>query len=563
MNYNLRLVYRKRKHLTGFLFAFYGFLLTSFSAKAQPDAILPRPKLVVGIVVDQMRWDYLYRFYDKYGSGGFKRLMNEGFSCENMMINYLPSATAVGHSTIYTGSVPSIDGIAGNGWIDQLTGRKQYVTEDSSAQTVGSNSNAGKASPRNLLVTTITDELRLASNFRSKVVGISLKDRAAILPAGHSANAAFWLDDKESHFISSSYYMKSLPDWVNKFNEKELPEKMIAGGWKTLLPLKDYTESSPDSAGWEQNLGSKAVSVFPYENLADDYKKQHDIIRYTPFGNTLTLDFAKAAIEGYRLGMEQTSDFLTINCASTDYASHRFGPNSVEVEDVYLRLDRDLATFFQYLDKKIGKGNYLVFLSADHGGAHAKGFMEAHQLPSGIWDRGIIQNLNDFLASKTGVAQLVRKDGAVAASYQINYDMNRIAENQLNLNSIKKATVAFLRKQPGVLYAVDVEQIGSAPIPFRIKEMIINGYSYQRSGPVQIIPMAGWLPEFAAKGTTHGGWNPYDTHIPLLFMGWHIKHGKTNHTLYMTDIAPTIASLLHIQMPSGSIGSPIEAILNN
>ena len=209
-----------------------------------------------------MRWDYLYRYYDRYGTDGFKRLLNEGFSCENTLINYLPSATAVGHTTIFTGSVPSIDGIAGNEWIDQLSGRKWYCTEDTSEQTVGSNSAAGKMSPRNLLVSTITDELRLATNFKSKVVGVSLKDRAAILPAGHTATAAFWFDDATGRFITSTYYMKQLPDWVNQFNKKEPGKELLKNGWNTLYPVHTYTQSTEDNMPWEGSLGGKPKPCF-------------------------------------------------------------------------------------------------------------------------------------------------------------------------------------------------------------------------------------------------------------------------------------------------------------
>src|SRR6476660_5495970 len=215
-------------------------------------SLVQRPKLVVCIVVDQMRWDFLYRYYDRYGSGGFKRLLNDGFSCENTMINYLPSFTAVGHTTIFTGSVPSLDGLTGNDWIEQLTGKPVYCTADSTVQALGNASAIdGKMSPRNLLVSTITDELRIATNFQSKVVGVSLKDRAAILPTGHMANAAFWLDDETGHFITSTYYMKELPDWVVKFNDKNRIAQLIEKGWNTLYPIDTYKESDADNVAWE------------------------------------------------------------------------------------------------------------------------------------------------------------------------------------------------------------------------------------------------------------------------------------------------------------------------
>ena len=518
-----------------------------------------RPKLVVGIVVDQMRWDYLYRYYDRYGQDGFKRLLNDGFSCENTLINYLPSATAVGHSTIFTGSVPSIHGIAGNEWIDQLTGRKWYCTEDTTEQTVGSTSKAGKMSPRNLLVSTITDELRLATNFQSQVVGISLKDRAAILPAGHTATAAFWMDDATGRFITSTYYMKQLPAWVNQFNDKEPGKQLLKNGWNTLYPINTYTQSTEDNMGWEGSLGGKSTPVFPYD-IANRYHKKPGIIRQTPFGNTLTLNFAEAAVNGYQLGQKNTTDFLTINCASTDYVGHMFGPNSIEEEDVFLRLDKDLATFFHFLDQKIGKGNYLLFLTADHGGAHSLGFMKEHKIPGELWEtEQMVTQLNDLLNKKFEVANLALSD-ITAVDYQVNFDRKKVNDNHLDIDAIKKVAVDFLQKQAGVMYAVDVAHIGEIPVPQRIKEMIINGYNNKRSGAIQIITEPGWLPPYSRKGTTHGAWNPYDTHIPLIFMGWKIKPGYSNRTINMTDIAPTLAALLHTQMPSGCIGTPIQEI---
>lgn len=529
--------------------------LIAQKAKNQ-DIELNRPKLVVGIVVDQMRWDYLYRFYDKYEAGGFKRLLNQGFSCENTMINYIPSVTAIGHTTIFTGSVPAIHGIAGNDWIDPKTGKSTYCTDDSTVQTVGSMGNAGKMSPHNLLATTITDELRLATNFKSRVVGVSLKDRAAILPAGHNPTAAFWLDDEAGKFVSSTYYMQALPGWVDKFNDSKPIEKLIDKGWNTLLPIDQYTESSADDSKWEGNLKGATKPVFPYD-LKKAYELSHSSFRQTPFGNTLTLSFAKAAIDGYSLGQEGSVDFLTINCASTDYSGHLVGPNAVEIEDVYLRLDRDLADFFENLDKKVGKGNYLVFLTADHGAAHAEGFMEANKMPTGFLENDLEGKLDKTLMKKFGADKLV----LAIDNFQVFYDKNRIDSLRINPEKVKDATIEFLKAQDGIQFVVDQDKISDASIPEPLKDMMINGYNQQRSGSVLMITLPGWLPYYSQKGTTHSVWNPYDTHIPLIFMGWNIPHGSTNRTTEMTDISATLAALLHIQMPSGCIGSPITEVL--
>jgi len=528
-----------------------------YSQPAAKPSTVQRPRLVVGIVVDQMRWDFLYRYYDRYGSGGFRRLLSDGFSCENAMINYIPSFTAVGHSTIFTGSVPAIDGIAGNDWTDQLTGKFYYCTTDSTVQAVGAaNAVDGKMSPRNLLVSTITDELRLATNFQSKVVGVSLKDRASILPAGHTGTA-FWFDDSTGHFITSTYYMKQLPDWVVKFNDKKWVNQLIEKGWTTLYPINTYRQSDPDNNDYEGKYAGETSSSFPH-NLKTIYSKSKYSFRASPFGNTITLEFAKQALDGYQLGRGQATDFLTINIASTDYVGHQFGPNSIEIEDTYLRLDKDLADFFQVLDTKIGKGQYLVFLTADHGVAHNADYMKQHALPADFWyNSRVADSLNKMLSAKFHVASLVRS----VQNYQVNFDLNKIANENVDFDKVKNITVDYLMKQPGISFAANMDFIGRYPIPKHLQEMMINGYYFKRSGQVQIILNPGWYDAYSKTGTTHGTWNPYDTHIPLLWYGWNIKAGKLNREVNMTDISATLAALLHIQMPNGCIGHVIEEIV--
>jgi len=535
-------------------------LLTIIVSFGQPakTSLVQRPKLVVGIVIDQMRWDFLYRYYDRYSAGGFKRLLNDGFSCENTMINYLPSVTAVGHSTIFTGSVPALSGIAGNDWVEQLTGKTLYCTADSTVLALGNASAMdGRMSPRNLLVSTITDELRLATNFQSKVVGVSLKDRASILPAGHTANAAYWLDDATGHFITSTYYMKELPDWVVKFNDKNRINQLIEKGWNTIYPINTYKESDPDNVDYEGRFIGETSSSFPHD-LKTIYSKNRNSFRQTPFGNTLTLEFAKEALDAYQLGRGVVTDFLTINIASTDYVGHQYGPNSIEIEDTYLRLDKELADFFQILDAKIGRGRYLLFLTADHGVAHDIGFMQQHQVPADFWyQRSLLDTLNKILAAKFHTTSLVRS----IMNYQVNFNLNKIAAENSDFDAIKKTTVEFLQRQPGVSFAVDIAHIGDAPVPQPLKTMITNGYNFKRSGQVQIVLNAGWLETFNKTGSTHGTWNPYDTHIPLVWYGWKIKPGKLNREVYMTDISATLAALLHIQMPNGCVGHVIEEVL--
>ncbi|WP_026897559.1 alkaline phosphatase PafA [Daejeonella oryzae] len=538
----------------------FSFTLPSSAQKTKsgnPQNKLARPKLVVGIVVDQMRYDFLYRFYNRYESGGFKRLLNEGFSCENASIDYIPTYTAIGHSTVYTGSVPSIHGIAGNDFIIQTTGKTLYCTADSIVKTVGSTSAAGEMSPRNLLSTTVTDELKMATNFRSKVIGIAMKDRGAILPAGHSANAAYWFDDLTGNWISSTYYMNALPNWVQTFNQSKRVEKYMKQDWNTLYPISTYTQSYPDSNRYEGKFSNSAQGIFPIKTSAM-LAKGFGGIRSTPYGNSITLDLAKAAIENEALGQNSDTDFLTVSFSSTDYIGHQLGHNSVEIEDTYLRLDHDLSSFFTFLDSKMGKGNYTVFLTSDHGAATNANLLKDKNIPAGLWPgKEILADLNSLLLSKYKAPGLVIGLG----NYQVNLNNLLIAKNKLNEQEIVTDCIAFLKNKPGVAFVVNMQNIQNSSIPDELRSRIVNGYNAERSGAIQLILKPGWYLGYSSTGTTHGTWNSYDAHIPLLFMGWGINKGKTNQAVRMTDIAPTVSALLHIQEPNGSIGKPIVEVL--
>jgi predicted AlkP superfamily pyrophosphatase or phosphodiesterase len=526
------------------------------------SAELPRPKLVVGIVVDQMRWDYLYRYYSRYGNAGFKRLLNEGFSCENTMIDYIPTVTAAGHTAIYTGSVPAIHGIAGNDFIIQATGKSMYCTDDSTVRSVGAVSDAGKMSPRNLLTTTVTDELRLATNFRSKVIGIALKDRGGILPAGHTANAAYWFDDKSGNWITSTYYMNELPKWVTDFNNQKLPETYLKLDWNPLYPLDTYMQSTADDNKYEGDFKGAAAPTMPVKTSAL-YKGNLGMIRNTPYGNTMTLDLAVAAINGEQLGKGPVTDFLAVSLSSTDYVGHQFGVNAIETEDTYLRLDRDIASFLTFLDAKLGRGNYTVFLTADHGAAHNPAFLQDHNIPAGVWDdAAAMKDLNKILADKYKVDKMVIS----LDNYQVNLNNAAIKKMGLGEGAIKSDCIQYLQKSPLIAFAIDMKKAGDANIPEELRTRIINGYNVDRSGVIQIILKPGYFTGHSTNdkgptGTTHGTWNPYDAHIPFILMGWGIQHGTLNREVHMTDITPTIAALLHIQAPNGSVGKVVSEAL--
>ena len=522
---------------------------------AYPQTIA-RPKLVVGMVVDQMRWDYLYRFYNRYGQGGFKRLINEGFSAENTLIPYTPTLTACGHASVYTGTVPAINGIIGNNWFDPQLGRDVYCVEDKSVSTVGSSSKAGLMSPKNLLVTTVTDELRMATNFRSKVISVSLKDRGAVLPGGHTSNGSYWYDGSTGSFITSTHYMQQLPNWVNDFNARKLPNKYFAEDWNTLYPIATYTESTADDKPYERLFKDEKASVFPH--LFKQYaNKNYSMMTSMPQGNTFTLEFAKAAIPAEKLGLSGNTDFLAVSLSSTDYVGHQFGPNSIELEDTYLRLDKDLEDFFNYLDKTIGKGNYLFFLTADHGVTHVPGFSKENKLPAGgLTPRKYKNELDSLILKEFKVKDAI----FTLMNNQLIFDTDAIKAANADYSKIKQFSIDYLVKQEGVLNAVDVKNLGNASLPQDLKMKITNGFNARRSGDVYIILDAGWYPTLN-PGTGHAAWNPYDSHIPNVFMGWGVKPGKTNKEYYMTDIAPTVSALLHIQQPSGAIGKVITELM--
>ncbi len=525
-------------------------LIAANVVKAQQ---IQRPKLIVGIVVDQMRWDYLYRYYDRYSAGGFKRMMNQGFSCENTFIPYVPTITACGHSAIYSGSVPAITGITGNYWWDREQMKSVYCTEDGSVNTVGSSSSLGKMSPKNLLVTTICDELRLATNFRSKVVGIAIKDRGGILTAGHSANAAYWYDNTTGDWITSTYYMNELPGWVNDFNRQKLVDKYYQQGWQLLYPANTYVQSTADEKKYEAKPFGE---TFPYD-LKKFAGKNFGILPVTPFGNNFTTEFAKATIIGEKLGADDITDLLAISFSSPDYIGHTFGPNSIEAEDGFLRLDKELGSLFNFLDTKVGKGKYTVFLSADHGAAQVPEFMQENKLPGGrVFMMTVTGKLNKALKDRYNIDNIIVSD----ENYQVHLNHPALDSAKTNKKELIQWIVDRFSVEPGVFRAFALEDLNSIPLPARLRKMLNNGYYPLRNGDVQVILLPHYIDAYGSTGTTHGLWNPYDSHIPLLWYGWGIKQGKTNRETFMTDIAPTIAAMLHIQMPSGCTGHVIEEV---
>ena len=368
-------------------------------AQQQP-ASSEKPKLVVGIVVDQMRQEYLYRFYDKFGTGGFKRLMNDGFMLKNAHYNYAPTVTGPGHASVYSGTTPAVHGIIGNEYYDKDSKTLVNCVEDSLYKPVGNNAANGKLSPSRLMTSTITDELKLFTQKRAKVIGISIKDRGAILPAGHMADAAYWYDSKSGKFISSTYYMTKLPEWLNTFNGQNLAEKYLSQDWATLLPIDRYTESGPDDSPYERKFTGKDRATFPYKlSQLRSQNENHGLLTYTPFSNDYLTELAFAALGGEQLGKDATTDFLCVSYSAPDAIGHAVGPNAIEIEDTYLRLDRNIEELLRRLDKEVGPKNYTVFLTADHAVADVPQYLKDNKLPAGYFSSAYLKaKLDEFLS---------------------------------------------------------------------------------------------------------------------------------------------------------------------
>ena len=516
-----------------------------------------QPKLVVGIVVDQMRYDYLYRFSEKYGNGGFKRLLKEGFLCKNAQFNYAPTYTGPGHASIYTGTTPAIHGIAGNDWYDKKTKKEVYCTQDKNVQSVGSSSDAGLMSPVNLDATTIGDELKIETNNKAKVIAVSLKDRSSILPAGHAADGAYWFDGSTGGFITSTFYRNDLPKWLLDFNEQKLSKQYLEKGWNTLLPIDKYTESLPDDNAYEKAPNKKDKPVFPYDFKTQLDKNNFDIIRSTPFGNSLTKDIAIAAIAGEGLGTDAVCDMLCVSFSSTDYVGHSFGPKSVEIEDTYIRLDKDLEALFTYLDTKIGKGNYSLFLTADHGATEVPAYLQSEKINAGyVNGKDITRKLKKELY-KEYADSLVMK----YTNQQVYLNDSVILAKKLDKFAVEKFCVRVLLSLDEVSDALCGEQLQlQTQNDLLFKALVQRGYHNKRSGDILVSYKPGFI-DYDKTGTTHGTSFSYDTHVPLLFYGNGIKAGNTLRPVYITDIASTICQLLNLPYTNGNIGNPIYEVI--
>lgn len=533
------------------------------------------PKLVVGIIVDQMRFDYLYKYQERYGEDGFKRIMREGFNYKNANINYIPSETAPGHASIYTGTTPSYHGIIGNSWFDRASNTVIGNVVDSDQIIVGGVvENPYGVSPKNLMTSTITDELKQFSNFKSKVISVSIKDRGAILPGGKAPDGVYWHDWESSpgYFVSSSYYMKNIPNWVSKFNKKEKSDAYLNEVWTTFYPIETYTASAPDNNSYEPSLGGKTSPTFPYDfkTMRQKYRQngtEYQLLWVSPKGNTLLTEFAITALQEERLGKDDETDFLNISYSVPDVVGHTFGPQSVEMEDIYIRLDQDLATLLASLDKNIGKENYTLFLTSDHGAIQNVSLLKHNNLDAGIAKiTNYARQLEAFLDSKYG-------DGSWVMSVNGNnlyLNKTTIDEQKLTLPLLEKEAANFLMTLPEISLVLTADDLQTQVYEEGLRKTIQNGYNVKRSGDVLITFNPGTIihpdPNINienVKGTVHGTGYSYDTHIPLIWMGKGINQGESVRAVSLIDIAPSLSMFLNIPLPSTSQGKPLLELFEN
>jgi len=528
-------------------------LLILFTAESYPQDI-QRPKLVVGIVIDQMRFEYLYRFNSFYGKGGFNRLMNEGTNFSFAHYNYVPTNTAPGHASIYTGTTPFYHGIIGNDWYDKQTKKMINSVSDTTKKSIGSNDKEGEKSPQRLLSTTITDQLKLATSNASKVIAISLKDRSAVLPGGHLANAAYWYNDKSGDFISSSYYMQSLPGWVADFNRK-LMNKYLSEGWTLSRPVSDYLISLPDETSHEKDIFNEGKTSFPhlFNHLND--KTKYEVMETTPFGNQLVEEFVKAALINEKLGQNKETDFLAISFSSTDHVGHQYGTYSFETQDTYIKLDALIEDLLNAFDKQVGKGNYLLFLTADHGAVETPAYLKELNLPTGeLNSKKFLYSLKSFAVRNYGDEKLIEN----SSNKQIYFNRDVIRKKNLNIHNVEQAFSDYLRDTfPAIASIYKRDDLEGETASRKSSNLTLNGFNPSRSGDIAFTLQPGFLPNFLNQGTSHSSGYSYDTHVPMIFYGWRIPKQTVNTPVYIVDIAATIADLLKITEPSASIGVPL------
>lgn len=474
-----------------------GLAMLSITAISQNSSDV---KLVVGIVVDQMRTDYLYRYWDKFEEGGFKRLVNEGYFCRNAHFNYVPTYTGPGHASIYSGTTPATHGIIANNWYEKSSKEVVYCVSDDGANGLGCENKNGKMSPHRLKVPTLGDAIRVSTQFKGKSVGISIKDRGAILPAGHSANEVYWFDYESGNFVTSDYYTSTLPNWLIDFNKKKHADRLAKEPWETSLAIHHYDESTPDQSPYEKGLVNADEPVFPYDVEAAIKEKGYYAFAGSPYGNTILRMLAEECLINAELGQDDHLDLLSISFSSPDIIGHAYGPQSVEVEDTYLKLDREIAELLDALDTRVGAGKYALFLTADHAAAQVPSYMQDNKIPMGYFNRTpLLEALETALTARFNVEGLIEN----YSNQQIFLNWEKMLEHQLEFKRVSEVIQRVAMDFDGVANVLDYKELQHPLPPSTFSARCAMGWNPQRSGDIIVQYLPGWM-EYGPKGTTHG-----------------------------------------------------------
>ncbi|MFW6327725.1 MAG: alkaline phosphatase family protein, partial [Bacteroidota bacterium] len=446
-------------------------------------------------------------------------------------------------------------------WYLWLKNQTISCTVNDKYSAVGGSYDNGRHSPENLLSSTMGDELKFSNFFKSKVVGISLDPSSAVLSAGHVADAAYWYDANNGKWITSTYYMDSLPAWVEEFNLKAFPHIYMERTWDTYLPIEEYTESLPDKNEYETGINDQIT--FPYDLSAISKKwrrknKVYDLLKYTPFGNSLTKDFAINAIVEEELGKDDITDMLFVTFSSSEHVGELFGPNSVEIEDVFLRLDKDISHFMNFLDDEIGLENVLIYMTSDHGVAPVPQYLIDRGVPGGVFNRNYAMSLlSSYLNVIYGKGDWIK----YYFNQQLYLNQDLIEGSELSLREFQETVAHFMLQYTGVSNVITSYTLMNTDFSGGIFKKIQNSYHQKRSGDVIINLSPGWI-EKSGNVTLHNSSYVYDAHVPLIWYGWKIKRKSLYRPVSPTDIAPTIAHFLGILAPNGSTGEPIYEMID-
>lgn len=544
-----------RKNIAALILIISGFYkLSGQGAYIPPD----KPRLIVGIVVEQLKYDQLEKFRDKLGEGGIRTLINEGTYFKNASFEYMLTQSAPGHATIATGAEPSFHGITSDSWYVPLRNELINCTKDNSVNPVGGSYESGLHSPVNLQASTFSDELSLSTNRKAKIFGVGISEKSAIFSGGHSANAAYWFDNTTGTWMTSSYYLSQLPGWVNDFNAMRYPDTYLNETWNLLRPKTDYTDCLPDSSKYE--IGFAGVNYFPYDlkKLRTKWKSvpknDFSLLRETPFSNSLTTSFAIKLIENEDLGKDDVTDFLSICYSATDYIGHRFGPSSVEMGDAIFRLDEEIKNLLTYLNDKIGKKNILVYFTSAHGICEIPEVLETSRIPAGYFNQNqAIQLLRSYLNAVYGEGDWVKG----YSERQVFLNRTLIEDARLSLDEVQKKVARFLVQFTGVSAAYPYSAFEANDFGSGNLKRIINNFNPQRSGDVIVTLNPGWVEKSADEVTNHNSPYEYDSHVPLVWYGWIVNRSTVTRKIDMTDIAATLSSLCRIPYPNACTGEPM------